>query len=188
MASCPRPTSSLTPTVGEAKARRTEARETSSSLETCAQWSWRGVSRGKDMLVRCYQETPTSESLGGAGGVLEINAYPWAQAKTHWTKVEGGKNMLNGFIRWGWGSLLGDVREWWATAILLRNQKKKIRERLSSIRRSKLKNKQTILSAGDDVEQPELSCTAGGNAKRHRLFGKSLIVSSKFKTSTCHMI
>ena len=128
MASCPRPTSSLTPTVGEAKARRTEARETSSSLGACAQWSWRGVSRGKDMLVRCYQETPTSESLGGAGGVLEINAYPWAQAKTHWTKVEGGKNMLNGFIRWGWGSLMGDVREWWATALLLRNQKKKKKE------------------------------------------------------------
>ena len=125
MASCPRPTSSLTPTVGEAKARRTEARETSGSLGACAQRSWRGLSRGKDMLVRCYQGTPTSKSLGGKGGVLENNAYPWAQAKTHWTKVEGSKNMLNGLIKWGWGPLMGDVREWWPMALLLRNQEKK---------------------------------------------------------------
>ena len=38
--------------------------------------------------------------------------------------------MLNGLIRWGWGPLMGDVREWWPTALLLRNQeKKKERER-----------------------------------------------------------
>ena len=132
MASCPRPTSSLTPTVGEAKARRTEARETSGSLGACAQRSWRGLSRGKDMLVRCYQGTPTSKSLGGKGGVLENNAYPWAQAKTHWTKVEGSKNMLNGLIKWGWGPLMGDVREWWPMALLLRNQEKKKRKRASA--------------------------------------------------------
>lgn len=63
-----------------------------------------------------------------------------------------------------------------------RNQKEKKKEypHLSEWLNWKI-NRQAILSTDTDVEQPDLSRTAGGNAKRHSPFGNSLMVSSKFK-------